>query len=71
VQLAGNADDRLMYVPKLSEAILEEVARLAGLGGRLVVYSWQPGQVRQRISGPNVAFERIPEFLVSRFGGGK
>lgn len=39
VQLAGNADDRLMYVPKLSEAVLVEVARVAGLGGRLVVYS--------------------------------
>ena len=71
VQLAGNADDRLAYVPKLSEAVLEEVARVAGLGGRLVVYSWQPGQIRQRVEAPNVAFEKIPEFLVSRFGGGK
>lgn len=71
VQLAGNADDRLVYVPKLSEAVLKEVAQVAGLGGRLVVYSWQPGQIRQRVEAPNVAFEKIPEFLVSRFGGGK
>ena len=71
VQLAGNTDDRLAYVPKLCEAVLEEVARVAGLGGRLVVYSWQPGQIRQRVEALNVAFERIPEFLVSRFGGGK
>ena len=71
VQLAGNADDRLVYVPKLSEAVLEEVVRVAGLGGQLVVYSWQPGQIRQRVEAPNVAFEKIPEFLVSRFGGGK
>lgn len=71
VQLAGNADDRLMYASKLSESVLEEVARVAGLGGRLVVYSWQPGQIRQRVEAANVAFERIPEFLVSRFGGGK
>ncbi len=71
VQLAGNADDRLVYVPKLSEAVLEKVTRVAGLGGRLVVYSWQPGQIRQRVEAPNVAFEKIPEFLVSRFGGGK
>jgi adenine-specific DNA-methyltransferase len=69
VQWAGNADDRLIYVPKLSESVLEEVARQAGLGGRLVVYSWQPGQIRQRVEAPNVAFERIPEFLMSRFGG--
>lgn len=71
VQLAGNADDRLLYVPKLSEAVLEEVARVAALGGRLLVYSWQPGQIRQRVDAPNIAFEKIPEFLVSRFGGGK
>ena len=71
VQLAGNADDQLLYLPKLSEAVLEEVARVAGKGGRLVVYSWQPGQIRQRVEAPNVAFEKIPEFLVSRFGGGK
>ena len=69
VQLSGNADDRLVYVPKLSEAILDEVAKLAALGGRLVVYSWQPGQIKQRVDAPNVAFEKIPEFLVSRFGG--
>ena len=71
VHVAGSADDRLVYVPKLSDAALEEVARIAGLGGRLVVYSWQPGQIRQRVEASNVAFERIPEFLVSRFGGGK
>lgn len=71
VQLAGNADDRLMYVPKLSDEVLKEVVRIAELGGRLVVYSWQPGQIRQRVDASNVAFERIPEFMVSRFGGGK
>lgn len=69
LQLAGNADDRLLYVLKLSEPVLEEVARQAGLGGRLVVYSWQPGQIRQRVEASNVAFERIPEFLMNRFGG--
>lgn len=71
MQLAGNAGDQLVYLPKLSEAVLNEVARLADLGGRLVVYSWQPGQIRQRMEAANVVFERIPEFLVSRFGGGK
>jgi adenine-specific DNA-methyltransferase len=71
VQVASKNDDRLVYVPKLSEAVLVEVAKLAGMGGRLVVYSWQPGQIRQRVDAPNVAFEKIPEFLVSRFGGGK
>ncbi len=69
MQLAGNADDRLVYVAKLSEQILEALTQQAALGGRLVVYSWQPGQIRQRVEAPNVAFERIPEFLMNRFGG--
>jgi len=36
-----------------------------------VVYSWQPGQIRQRVESPNVVFERIPDFLSDRFGGGQ
>ncbi len=71
VHVAGNTDDRLVYVPKISDNAVAEVARLAGLAGRLVVYSWQPGLIRQRIAAANVAFEKIPEFLVNRFGGGK
>jgi len=69
MQWAGNADDRLVYVAKLSEPILDALTQQAALGGRLVVYSWQPGQIRQRVDAPNVAFKRIPEFLMNRFGG--
>ena len=68
VHVSGKEDDKLVYVPKLTGATVAEVARLAGLGGRLVVYSWQPGLLRQRIETANVAFEKIPEYLVSRFG---
>ncbi|MDZ7584002.1 site-specific DNA-methyltransferase [Thiobacillus sp. 0-1251] len=71
VQVSGSADARLMYVPKLNAATLKEVAQVAALGGSLTVYSWQPGQLRQRIEAGNVTFEKIPEFLVKRFGGGK
>ncbi|NBQ68861.1 MAG: site-specific DNA-methyltransferase, partial [Nitrosomonadaceae bacterium] len=68
---SGKEDAKLVYVPKLTGATVAEVARLAGLGGRLVVYSWQPGLLRQRIEAANVAFEKIPEYLVSRFGAVK
>ncbi len=71
VQLADHADERLVYAPKLSEEVLEELARLAALAGRLVVYSWQPGQIQQRLAAANLNFERIPEFLVKRFGNGQ
>jgi adenine-specific DNA-methyltransferase len=71
VQVSGSAEARLMYVPRLTAATLKEVERVAALGGSLTVYSWQPGQLRQRIVAGNVAFEKIPEFLVKRFGGSK
>jgi adenine-specific DNA-methyltransferase len=71
VQVCGFAEARLVYVPKLNAATLKEVARAAALGGSLTVYSWQPGQLRQRIEAGNTSFEKIPEFLVKRFGGGK
>jgi adenine-specific DNA-methyltransferase len=71
VQVSGSADARLVYVPRLTAATLKEVERAAALGGSLTVYSWQPGQLRQRIEAGNVSFEKIPEFLVKRFGGGK
>ena len=71
VQASGSAEARLVYVPRLTAATLKEVERVAALGGSLTVYSWQPGQLRQRIEAGNVSFEKIPEFLVKRFGGGK
>ena len=71
VQVASGTEARLAYVPTLDAITLEEVARLAALGGSLTVYSWQPEQLRQHIEASNATFEKIPEFLVKRFGGGK
>lgn len=71
VQVSGNADARRVYVPKLDEVALEAVSQQAALGGTLTVYSWQPGQLRQRIEATNASYEKIPEFLVNRFGGGR
>lgn len=69
VQVSGGADARLAYVPKLDTASLELVVTQAKAGGTMTVYSWQPAQLRQRIEAGNVSFEKIPEFLVNRFGG--
>jgi adenine-specific DNA-methyltransferase len=71
VQVSGSAEARVVYVPRLTAATVQEVAEVAALGGSLTVYSWQPGQLRQRIEAGNASFEKIPEFLVKRFGGGK
>lgn len=71
VQVSGDAEMRLVYVPRLDTGVIDEISRLAGLGGTLTVYAWQPAQLRQRIAAGNVSFEKIPEFLVKRFGGGQ
>jgi adenine-specific DNA-methyltransferase len=71
LQVSGDADTRLVYVPKLDAASLELVVAQAEAGGTVTVYSWQPAQLRQRIEAGNVSFEKIPEFLVKRFGGSR
>lgn len=71
VQVSGGADARLVYVPKLDAASLELVMVQAEAGGTVTVYSWQPAQLRQRIEAGNVSFEKIPEFLINRFGGAR
>ncbi len=71
IQVSGDADARLVYVPKLDAASLEMVVAQADAGGTVTVYSWQPAQLRQRIEAGNVSFEKIPDFMVKRFGGSR
>lgn len=71
IQVSGNTDARLVYVPKLDAASLELVVAQAEAGGTVTVYSWQPAQLRQRIEAGNASFEKIPEFLVKRFGSSR
>lgn len=66
IQRAGN----ILYLPKISEASVKAVTELAQTAA-LTIYSWQPGVLRQRIDNGNASFEKIPEFLVKRFGGAK
>lgn len=33
-----------------------------------IVYSWQPGVIRQRFQESHVTVEKIPEYLIERFG---
>lgn len=69
LQIAGNPDKHVVYLAKLEERSLEQIESVANAGGLITVYSWQPAQLRQRIHSSNVSFEKIPEFLVKRFGG--
>ena len=68
LQLAGDAGSRLVYIAKLNSISLSELKLMTSNGGLVTVYSWQPAQLRQHISAGNVSFEKIPEFLLKRFG---
>lgn len=69
LQITGDLDARVAYLPKLDRSSFERIESIASDGGSITVYSWQPAQLRQRIDKPNVSFEKIPEYLVKRFGG--
>lgn len=58
----------VIYLPKLTDAVLDTVASAIHAAGQAVVYSWQPALLAQRLTDPRVAFEPIPAFLVNRFG---
>lgn len=65
------ADTDLYYVSKVSKTVLDTLTQRAKKKKPAVVFSWQPGLLTQRISSEHIAFEKIPEFLVDRFGGAK
>jgi adenine-specific DNA-methyltransferase len=58
----------VIYLPKLTDSVLDTVESAIHSAGQAVVYSWQPALLAQRLTDPRVAFEPIPAFLVNRFG---
>jgi adenine-specific DNA-methyltransferase len=65
------ADTDLYYVSKMSKGVLDTLSARAKKKKPAVVFSWQPGLLTQRIASEHISFEKIPEFLVDRFGGQK
>ena len=69
MQTAEGRRGLVIYLPKLNDAVVEELKGAIRASGQAVVYSWQPALLAQRLVDPGVAFEAIPAFLVNRFGG--
>lgn len=69
MQTAEGKRGLVIYLPKLTDAAVEELQSAIRATGQAVVYSWQPALLAQRLTDPRVAFEPIPAFLVNRFGG--
>jgi len=68
MQTAESKRGLVIYLPKLTDAVLDAVQETIHAAGQAVVFSWQPALLAQRLTDPRVAFEPIPAFLVNRFG---
>ncbi|MFE5321654.1 site-specific DNA-methyltransferase [Paenibacillus sp. NPDC056579] len=59
----------IMYIPTLNDVVLDNLVIFINASSRpLIVYSWQIGILKQHIQGHNVVFEKIPDYLIERFG---
>ena len=63
-----DADSGLIYVTSIADEAIPRILELAGQTAHLIVYTWQPGLLRERLAVQNITIEQIPQFLVSRFG---
>lgn len=68
MQTAQGDRTLVIYLPKVSEAVLDALQAKIQTAAQVVVYSWQPALLAQRFNDPRLSFEPIPAFLVNRFG---
>jgi adenine-specific DNA-methyltransferase len=61
-------DDALIYVPRFNPKLVPKLREAVKGYASVVIYSWQPGLLRQHIRAHHVQHEAIPESLARRFG---
>lgn len=61
----------IAYCAKVNPETLADLERLAADHAEIIVYSWQPGLLRQRLMDTRFSFAPIPQFLMDRFGVGE
>ncbi len=57
----------LVYVDQVNDAVFERIEALVQAGQQVTVYSWSPGQLRDRLSELNVELQSVRSTLVKRF----
>ncbi len=57
----------MIYVDKVTEALMDRVQALAKQGLGLSVYSWSPGQLRDKLRALDVEIQHVRPFLVRKF----
>ncbi|NRR05512.1 site-specific DNA-methyltransferase [Brevibacillus sp. RS1.1] len=61
----------IIYVPKLDQKALDALEdRINSSLKPQIIYSWQPGLIRQSFNVGHIQIEKIPDYLTNRFGGG-
>lgn len=70
IQQLEHDNTTVLYLPKINEAVLKDMQTLIAKGSILVIYSWQPGLLRQHFEDDRISFLPIPQFLVDHFGNG-
>ena len=64
----GGEDAALIYIPRFEKSILPRLREAVRRHASVIIYSWQPGLLRQHLRADHVQHEAIPESLVRRFG---
>jgi adenine-specific DNA-methyltransferase len=70
-QRATTQNTDVIYVPETNKTSMDYLAKILSTITRQVkLYTWRPAILRQEFNHVNIDIERIPEFIVDRFGGG-
>lgn len=62
----------VIYVPLLNTGANHQIQEIVNTVRKsTVIYTWQPGILTQEIFSERVSVEKIPDYLINRFGGAK
>jgi adenine-specific DNA-methyltransferase len=67
-QWAEEGDSALCYVPRFRKEDLKALRQRVDAANTVVIYSWQPGMLRQHLRRPLVTHEALPAGLSRPFG---
>ncbi len=67
-QWAEEGDTALCYVPRFRKEDIKALRERVDAAGSVVIYSWQPGLLRQHLRRPLVTHETLPTGLTRPFG---
>ncbi|MEI6269980.1 MAG: site-specific DNA-methyltransferase [Methylococcaceae bacterium] len=70
IQQAVLENSTVVYLPNINERTLQCLHDACTTAATLIVYTWQPGLLRQHFDDDRLSFLPIPQFLVDRFGIG-